>query len=84
MLPCEEFNPVTRTKHNNNRAALAVIEELGYAAFAIMGEGFFRMNLADFSQPRGDLKDFLLVPREKISPEVLFLALENVGEIFSA
>ena len=63
---------------------LAVIEELNYAAFAIMPDGFFRMNAIDFSRPRGGLKDFLLVPKEKIPSEDSFLALENIGKIFSA
>lgn len=83
LLPCEEFDPVTRTLHNNNREPLAVIGELKYAVFAITAEGFFRMNAADFSRPRG-LKDFLLVPQEKISADTMYLALENIGEIFAA
>ena len=83
LLPCEEFDPVTRTKHNNNREPLAVLEELNYAAFAITAEGFFRMSAADFSRPRS-LKDFLLIPKEKISADVSYLAPENVGEMFSA
>lgn len=83
MLPCEEFDPATRTKRNNNREALAVIGELGYVAFAVAADGFFRMTAADFARPRA-VKDFLLVPQEKISGEVNYLPLENVGEIFSA
>ena len=83
LLPCEEFDPVTRTMRNNNREALAVIEELKYAMFAITADGFFRMTAADFSRPRG-MKDFLLVPLEKISTDIFFLALENIGEMFSA
>jgi hypothetical protein len=83
LLPCEEFDPVTRTKKNNNRAALAVIEELGYAAFAITPDGFFRMNASDFARPR-NLKDFLVAPAEKIPGDAGFLALENVGELFAA
>lgn len=81
LLPCEEFDPATRTKRNNNREALAVIEELGYAAFAITGDGFFRMTASDFSRPRV-LKDFLLAPAEKIPGDISYLALENVGELF--
>jgi FkbM family methyltransferase len=83
LLPREEFDPATRTLTNNNAPALALIEELNYAAFAITADGFFRMNTGDFSRPR-DLKDFLLVPREKISGEILYLAPENLGDLFSA
>ena len=83
LLPCEEFDPVTRTKHNNNREPLAVLEELNYAAFAITAEGFFRMSAADFARPRS-LKDFLLIPREKVPGDSSYLTPENVGEIFSA
>lgn len=81
LLPCEEFDPATKTLRNNNGPALAVLEELNYAAFAITADGFFRMNAADFSRPRG-LKDFLLVPKEKISSEVAYLAPENVSAFF--
>ncbi len=83
LLPCEEYDPATKTLHNNNGPALAVIAELGYAAFAITADGFFRMSVADFSRPRG-MKDFLLVPAEKISADISYLAPENVGAIFSA
>ena len=83
LLPCEEFDPVTRTKHNNNREPLAVLEELNYAAFAITAEGFFRMSAADFSRPRS-LKDFLLIPKEKVPGDSSYLAPENVGKMFSA
>ncbi len=83
LLPCEEFDPVTKTLRNNNGPALAVLEELNYAAFAITADGFFRMNTGDFSRPR-TLKDFLLVPKEKISADTSYLAAENVLQIFSA
>lgn len=83
LLPCEEYDPVTKTKHNNNREPLAILEEMNYAAFAITPEGYFRMSAADFSRPR-NFKDFLLIPREKVSGEASYLALEDVGEIFSA
>lgn len=83
LLPCEEFDPATKTLRNNNGPALAVLAELNYAAFAIAAEGFFRMTTADFARPRG-LKDFLLVPKEKIAGDVAYLAPENVGKIFAA
>jgi FkbM family methyltransferase len=82
LLPREEFDPASRTLTNNNAPALALIGELDYAAFAITPEGFFRMNAADFSRPR-QLKDFLLVPREKIPGDILYLALEDVSNLFA-
>lgn len=83
LLPCEEFDPVTRSKRNNNREPLALLEELNYAAFAITPDGFFRMNAVDFARPR-NLKDFLLIPKEKVAGDSSYLALENIGEIFAA
>jgi FkbM family methyltransferase len=83
LLPCEEFDPATRTKHNNNREAVTLIEELNYAAFALVGDGFFRMNAADFSRER-QFKDFLLVPREKVAASISYLSLSDVSELFSA
>jgi len=83
LLPCEEFDPATRTLRNNNAPALAVLAELNYVAFAITADGYFRMAAADFSRPRG-VKDFLLVPGEKLSGDISYLAPENVGELFSA
>jgi hypothetical protein len=41
------------------------------------------MNTPDFSRPRL-FKDFLLVPHEKISDQTLYLAPENLGELFAA
>lgn len=81
LLPCEEYDPVTKTKHNNNREPLAILEELNYAAFAITPEGYFRMSAADFSRPR-NFKDFLLIPKEKVEGNTGFLALENIGDLF--
>jgi FkbM family methyltransferase len=83
LLPREEFDPATRMLTNNNAPALALIEELNYAAFAITADGFYRMNTGDFSRPR-DLKDFLLVPREKIPGDILYLEPESIGGFFSA
>lgn len=82
LLPCEEYDAATKTLRNNNGPALVLIEELDYAAFAITADGFFRMSTGDFTRPR-QLKDFLLVPREAIAADISFMALENVGEIFS-
>jgi FkbM family methyltransferase len=83
ILPCEEFDPATRTKRNNNKETLALAQELDYATFAITADGYFRMNTADFSRSRS-LKDFVLMPREKIANDICFLASEDLSEIGSA
>lgn len=83
ILPCEEFDPATRTKRNNNRETLALVQELGYTPFAIVPSGFFRMTPADFARPH-DLKDFLLVPEERVAKDVFFFALENFNDLFPA
>lgn len=83
LLPCEEYDPITKTKHNNNREPLTILEELNYAAFAITPEGYFRMSAGDFSRPR-NLKDFLLVPKEKISDDVSYFSREVAGDFFPA
>ena len=83
ILPCEEYDAATKTLRNNNAPTLAVLDELNYAAFAVTADGFFRMNTGDFTRPRG-MKDFLLVPRERISGDTSYLSPENVGALFSA
>jgi FkbM family methyltransferase len=83
ILPREDFDPATKILRNNNREALQLVEELNYVPFAIIGDGFFRMTAADFARPR-NLKDFLLAPKEKITDDIFYLALENLGEIYSA
>ena len=83
ILSGQNIDPVTKIRKNNNAEVIELIQELDYAAFAVTENGFFRMNAVDFSLPR-DWKDFLLVPREKVSGDVCFLTLENVGQIFSA
>ena len=83
ILPREDYDATTRTLRNNNREVLRLLAELGYAPFAITADGFFRMSAEDFARPR-NLKDFLLVPKEKIVGDVSYLAPENAGEFFSA
>jgi FkbM family methyltransferase len=83
ILPCEEFDPVTRTKHNNNRETLALIGELNYTTFAITADGFFRMTAADFTRPRR-FRDFLLAPAEKISNDSEYLSLDSLSELLPA
>ena len=82
ILPREEFNVATKTKHNNNRETLELVQELGYTPYAITGEGFFRMNAAGFAQPR-NLKDFLLIPREKIPEDIFFFASETLNHLLN-
>ena len=83
LLLNQEFDPVTKVRRNNNSEVVMLVQELGYVPFAITGDGFFRMTTDDFTRPRG-FKDFLLVPQEKVSGDIAYLALENAGEIFSA
>jgi FkbM family methyltransferase len=80
MLPNQETDPVTGAKRNNNGAVLALIEELRYAIFAITEEGAFRMQPCDFVRPR-NIKDFVLIPREKVPEEWSFLALSSLEEL---
>ncbi len=82
ILPCEDFDPVTRTKRNNNRETLELLAELGYAAFALTLDGFFRMNAEDFSRTR-QLRDFLLIPKEQIADSISYLTPDDVGDLFS-
>lgn len=51
-------------EQHQNRATIAVIEDLGYVAFAIKSNGYFRFSAEDFAQPRA-FNDFLLIPRER-------------------
>ena len=83
LLPCEEFDPATRTKRNNNQEVIELMVAANYAAFAITPDGLFRMGAADFARPRS-AKDFLLIPAEKVPSDSSYLALENAGEIFAA
>ena len=83
ILPCEDYDATNKTLRNNNGRALGIITELGYAPFVITADGYFRMSAADFSRPR-QLKDFLLVPKEKIPGDPTYLTQENMGEIFAA
>jgi hypothetical protein len=83
ILPCEEFDPVTRTKRNNNRETLDLIGELNYTPFAITNDGLFRMMAADFAQPR-EFKDFLLAPAEKIPADVVYLSSVSLAELLPA
>jgi FkbM family methyltransferase len=80
ILPCEEFDPATKTKRINNRETVELIKELGYTPFAITDQGLFRMTAQDFTRPRG-LKDFLLAPTEKVPDDTYYLALASLAEL---
>ena len=82
ILATQKIDPATGIRVNDNAEVLALVRELDYLPFAITADGFFRMTAADFDRPR-HLKDFLLVPQEKISGEISYLALENIGEMLS-
>jgi FkbM family methyltransferase len=80
ILSCEEFDPATKTKRNNNRETLALIGELNYTPFAVTSDGLFRMTADDFSRPR-EMKDFLLAPAEKVPAEVAYLPFSSLAEL---
>jgi FkbM family methyltransferase len=73
MLPGQEV----KTGRNDNQSALELLTELRYATFAITGDGLFRMTARDFEEKR-TMKDFLLLPLEKISADISFLAFDSV------
>jgi FkbM family methyltransferase len=81
ILPCEKYDPVTRTMHNDNGETLTLLEELGYVPYVVASEGFFRMSHEDFSRPR-NLRDFLLIPRERVSDAVCYLTLTDITKKF--
>jgi len=83
ILPDQIIDPATGKRSNNNSEVIALVQEFGYAPFAITADGFFRMTAADFARPRG-VKDFLLAPAEKIPPATSYLALETLGQIVPA
>jgi len=83
ILPCEDYDPATRTKRNNNRETLALVGEFNYTPFAITADGLFRMTAADFARPR-EFKDFLLAPVEKIPADVTYLSLASLAELLPA
>ena len=79
ILPAQKINPATGSRINDNSEVMALVQELGYTPFAITAAGFFRMTATDFDRPRG-VKDFLLAPAEKISPDISYLALSSLAE----
>jgi hypothetical protein len=54
---------------------------IGYTSFAITPDGYFRMQQGDFTRPR-NIKDFLLIPQEKIPPEISYFELEGFENYF--
>jgi FkbM family methyltransferase len=59
-----EIWPNQHRDPNNPNDTIAVIEDLGYVAFAIKSNGYFRFSAEDFARPRA-FYDFLLIPRER-------------------
>jgi FkbM family methyltransferase len=79
ILPCEEYDPATKVKRNNNRETLALVQELRYVPFAITDSGFFRMTPGDFARPR-EFREFLLAPEEKIPTGSFYLDPASLAE----
>jgi len=52
-------------EQHGNRATVAALDMLNYAAFAIKPNNYFRFAGDDFARPRS-FTDFLLIPRERI------------------
>lgn len=67
-------------REHHNRETLALMAELKYVSFAVTSNGLFRMAARDFSQPR-TFKDFLLVPSEKLSPEIHYLSMRSMHDL---
>ena len=82
ILPNQEIDAATGHRRNNNRETTGVITELGYEIFAVTDAGLFRMNPVDFTRARS-MKDFLLVPKERVPGDILYFALEDMGKVFS-
>lgn len=80
ILPCEEYNRETKTKVNNNRETMNLLDDLRYTSFAVTANGMFRMTPGDFARPR-ELKDFLLIPSEKLAAGINYLSLDCLGKI---
>jgi FkbM family methyltransferase len=83
ILPREAHETSSDEKCKANQITAGLIEELGYAAFAIIGEGYFRMTRADFTQPRR-MKDFLLIPRKQVAGDAGYLSAETLSGLFTA
>jgi FkbM family methyltransferase len=67
-------------REHHNCETLALLAELKYMPFAVTSNGLFRMASPDFSRPR-ELKDFLLLPAEKIPSDVFYLPIESLRDI---
>jgi FkbM family methyltransferase len=87
ILPAQKFDLATGNRENDNTEVIALVQELGYTPFAVTANGFFRMSAADFDRPRG-VKDFLLVPAEKlpadkISAGISYLDMASLGKLLT-
>jgi FkbM family methyltransferase len=67
-------------REHHNCETVSLLAELKYTPFAVTSNGLFRMTSSDFSRPR-EIKDFLLVPSEKLLPEICYLPLESLAQI---
>jgi|GEM_PF-1573245 len=83
ILATQKIDPSTGIRVNDNAEVVAQVQALDYIPFAITADGYFRMTPADFDRPR-QMKDFLLVPQEKISKEISYFSIVNIGELFPA
>jgi FkbM family methyltransferase len=62
----------------DNAKTVKLIDEMGYAAFAITKRGCFRMRPDDFAKPR-QFRDFVLMPNESVESTRCFLPFEALG-----
>ena len=67
-------------REHHNRETLALIVAMKYVAFAVTSNGLFRMGGVDFSRTR-KLKDFLLLPEEKIPSDICYMPVESLKGI---
>ncbi len=63
----------TDAEQHENRPTVEILERLGYCAFAITSEGYFRFSGADFAGPR-KFRDFLLVPQSSVDLATNYLS----------
>ena len=59
-------------EQHENKATLDVLDQIGYCAFAITQNGYFRFSASDFARRRG-FTDFLLIPRDSVDANVNYL-----------
>ncbi len=82
VLPGQKTDAVTGKRMNDNGDVVSLIEEFGYSAFALTGDGCFRMNRKDFLQAR-QTKDFLLIPTEFVHFDLCYLTQELLAQLIA-